>query len=263
MLRVESLRAWYGFTQALFDVSFDVDEGETVALVGTNGAGKTTILRAISGLLRTEGTILLAGRHLDQLPAHARFRDRGLGLVPEGRGLFPDMTVRENLTVGLGREALQDLPMIFDLFPVIAERINNRASLLSGGQQQMVAVARAVLRRPRVLMLDEPSLGLAPVAVEEVYRLLRQLRDAQHTTTILVEQSVPLARLLADRLLLVRIGQIDGSADARDEAAVTAIIKGAFGDQEQPPNGLPAGATSPVKDPIPIAGNTESTATPS
>jgi ABC-type branched-subunit amino acid transport system ATPase component len=227
MLRLDRLQAWYGATQALFDVSLDLAEGTTLALVGTNGAGKTTTIRAVTGLVRTAGTVTFDGRDISRLPAHRRVRQCRLAVVHEGRGLFNRLTVRENLVVGRpgARAALDD---VLDLFPALRGRLKQNVSELSGGQQQMVAIGRAMVQQPRLLLLDEPSLGLAPVIVDEIYDHLLALRETG-ITILLVEQSVARARAFADRLCLMRIGTSAPPVDARDGTAVDALVSTAFG----------------------------------
>lgn len=228
MLKIEHLQAWYGTTQALFDVSFDLNQGETLALVGVNGAGKTTVVRSIAGLLRTRGQMVLDGVRLDRLDAHRRVRDHGLAVVHEGRGLFATMTVRENLLVGNTKASQHSIDRAVDLFPALATRLDERVTDLSGGQQQMVALGRAILRDPRLLLLDEPSLGLAPIVIDEIYAFLGKLRETG-LTMLLVEQSIPLARRVSDRLCLLRTGATQLVARADDDAAVNLLVAAAFG----------------------------------
>lgn len=227
MLHVEGLKAWYAGTQALFDVSFDIPEGTTLALVGTNGAGKTTTLKAVTGLVRTAGSVQFEGREISQLAAHRRVKECRIAVVHEGRGLFNRLSVRENLVVGQpgAHAALDD---VLDLFPALRGRLKQSVSELSGGQQQMVAIGRAMVQKPRLLLLDEPSLGLAPVIVDEIYGHLRALKSTG-MTVLLVEQSVERARAFADRLCLIRIGSSVLEVDSNDEAAVSELLRTAFG----------------------------------
>ena len=213
LLEVERLSAGYGAVQVLRDVSLHVDEGEAVALVGANAAGKTTLLRTINGIIRASaGAIRLAGRDITALLPHDITRT-GIAQVAEGRQLFPDMSVRENLELGAmatpeswsGRaEMLERVAM---LFPRVRERLEQRAGTMSGGEQQQVAIARALMARPRVLLVDEPSAGLAPVLVQQVFRALREIHDAG-TTILLVEQNVPLSPRLAQRAYVIELGRI-------------------------------------------------------
>ncbi len=227
MLRISSLRAWYGSTQALFGVDFEVDTGGAIALVGTNGAGKTTTVRAIAGLVRAEGRIELDGVDLSKLPAHLRARDHGLAVVHEGRGLFYRMTVRDNILVGAPRPAPDAVDEVLEIFPDLRARLDERVANLSGGQQQFVALARAVARRPTLLLLDEPGLGLAPILAEEIYQYLAKIRSLG-MTTVLVEQSVLRARSFADRLVLISGGRTQRSVDSHDAEAVEALISASF-----------------------------------
>ncbi len=213
MLEVRQLSASYGDLRALWDISFHVNDGELVALIGPNGAGKTTTLRAILGLIpATSGEILFNDKHLDHQPPHRRVRE-GIALVPEGRHIFPFMSVLENLELaayasGDGRKALPArLAQVFDLFPILAERRGQFAGTMSGGEQQMLAIGRALMAGPRLLMLDEPSLGLAPLAVERLYQTIRELRT-QGLTILLVEQYVYGALELADRAYVLETGRI-------------------------------------------------------
>jgi branched-chain amino acid transport system ATP-binding protein len=213
LLEIEHLAAGYGAVQVLRDVTLHVDEGEAVALVGANAAGKTTLLRAINGILHPAGgAIRLAGRDITALPPHDVTR-LGIAQVAEGRQLFPEMSVRENLELGaMASEAAWDgraemLARVSALFPRIGERMEQRAGTMSGGEQQQVAIARALMARPRLLLVDEPSAGLAPVLVQQVFRALREIH-ASGTTILLVEQNVPLSLRLAQRAYVIELGRV-------------------------------------------------------
>jgi branched-chain amino acid transport system ATP-binding protein len=212
MLRVDGLEVGYGNVQALWGVSFEVGAGEIVALVGANGAGKTTTLRTISGLLRPRaGAVELEGERLDRLTT-AEIVARGVIQVPEGRKLFPEMTVLDNLLLGgFGRAArarrAEQLDRVFAIFPRLAERRGQVAGTLSGGEQQMVAIGRGLMACPRVLMLDEPSLGLAPIMVEEMFRVIEEINRAG-TTILLVEQNTEHALAIAGRGYVLESGRL-------------------------------------------------------
>ena len=212
MLNVEGLSGGYGRVPVLRDVSFSVKEHEFLALIGPNGAGKTTALRMISGLLRpASGEIRFEGDGISGLAVEEISR-RGVCLVPEGRRLFAQMTVLENLQMGAyvprGRsQMVATLKWVLDLFPSLADRRGQRAETLSGGEQQMVAIGRALMAYPRLLMLDEPSLGLAPILVEEIFAKLTSLRD-RGITVLLVEQNAQHALSVADRAYLLEMGQV-------------------------------------------------------
>ena len=220
MFEVKEIDVFYGDAQALYGLSLQVREGEVVTLVGANGAGKTTTLRAISGLLPVaRGDIAFEGRSLLGVPAHRR-AELGIALVPEGRELWPQLTVRENLELGAyGKAARRHLPesleRVYELFPVVKERSRQVAGSMSGGEQQMVAIARALMTRPRLLMFDEPSLGLAPVVVSQVFDTIRRLH-AEGLTTLLVEQNLKKALELADRGYVVETGSISMEGAAAD-----------------------------------------------
>lgn len=214
MLRVSSVAAAYGPVPALFDVSLEVPERSTVALLGANGAGKSTTLKVIAGMLRaTSGSVLWEGSHLSSEPAHIRYR-RGIVLVPESRGLFPDLTVRENLMVSaIGRRmSARDFQCrcdrIYGYFPRLRERERQQVGSMSGREQQMVAIARGLLGRPRLLMLDEPSLGLAPIIVQEIYVNLRGVQEEDGVSLLLVEQNLPLALSLAQYAYVLATGRV-------------------------------------------------------
>jgi len=240
MLRVSGLRAWYGSTQALFGVEFAVETGKAVGLVGTNGAGKSTTIRAIAGLVRAEGRIELDGADLSSAPAYLRARVHRVATMHEGRGLFYRLSVRENILVGSPRPDRQALDEVLDLFPDLRGRLGERVANLSGGQQQFVAIARAVARRPSLLLLDEPALGLAPVLADEIYEYLGKIR-LLGMTVVLVEQSVLRARSFADTLVLLAGGRSRECVDSRDDAAVDALTRASFrtedggGDTTGPP----------------------------
>ena len=219
-LSVERLCVGYGDVQVLWDVSLEVRLGELVAVIGSNGAGKTTLLNTVAGLLRpTSGTIALDGAPVQAQPAYTR-PDRGVALVPEGGQPFPHMTVRENLEVGAWRAAARasvaaNLARAWTLFPRLQERQGQLAGTLSGGERQMLAVARALMSEPRLLMLDEPSLGLAPVIVEQVFDVLGELCRAG-LTILLIEQNVQQALELADRAYVLESGHVVRAGVAPD-----------------------------------------------
>ena len=211
MLVVDDVFSGYGKSQVLHGVSLSVDEGEIVALIGANGAGKTTLLKTISGLVQARsGTIQFQDTEIQNLSAH-RIVKSGVSQVAEGRAMLKRMTVLENLRIGAhvrkDKEVGQDIDQIFSKFPVLGERHNQLAGLLSGGEQQMLAIGRALMARPRILLLDEPSLGLAPMVVTEIFRTLRALRDDEKTI-FLVEQNARRALQVADRGYVLERGQI-------------------------------------------------------
>jgi len=220
LLRLEGVDAFYGDLQALADVSFEVRDEEIVALVGANAAGKSTALRVISGLVAPRrGRVLLNDADLTGVPAHARV-DRGIVQVPEGRRLFPFMTVTENLLLGAHAQRArgerdQTLAHVYGLFPVLGERRTQLAGSLSGGEQQMCAIGRALMARPRVLMLDEPTLGLAPVLVAKIFETVRVI-NGQGVTVLLVEQNVRQALTLAHRACVLENGRLVLEGPARD-----------------------------------------------
>ncbi len=212
MLEVDGLNAWYGASHVLHGISLTVEAGEIVALVGRNGAGKTSTIRSVMGLMpRTAGSVRFAGAELLPLPAHARFR-LGLAYVPEERRIVPGLTVRENLQLGLvatdgsidERRAIDE---IAESFPRLKERLDQQGITMSGGEQQMLAIARAMIAKPRMILLDEPSEGIMPVLVEEMGVLFRRLRD-QGVTLLLVEQNVEWALKLADRAVIIDQGEV-------------------------------------------------------
>ena len=212
MLEVKDIHTYYGNIQALRGVSLRVEEGEVVTLIGSNGAGKTTTLRTIQGLLRPRsGNILFEGGSLESLSTQAIVR-LGIAQSPEGRLIFPRMTVLENLEMGAfsRRDSLgikSDTERVLNLFPRLRERINQKGGTLSGGEQQMVAIARALMARPRLLLLDEPSMGLAPMLVTQIFSIIRDI-NAQGTTILLVEQNARMALTVAHRGYVLQTGQV-------------------------------------------------------
>jgi branched-chain amino acid transport system ATP-binding protein len=212
LLELHDVEVAYGDLPALRGVSLGVEEGETLSVVGANGAGKTTMLRAISGLLRPRaGRILLDGARLDQMPSHVIVA-RGVVQVPEGRKIFPGLTVKENLELGSYVAAArvhrrQSLERVLGLFPRLAERQRQAAGTMSGGEQQMLAIGRALMARPRILMLDEPSLGLAPIIVQEIFRIIAEI-NRLGTTVLLVEQNTRQALSLSRRGYVLENGRI-------------------------------------------------------
>jgi len=233
MLKVRGLDVFYGPIRAVRGVDLDVAAGEIVALIGANGAGKTTTVRAIAGLLPYRGEIVYGGRRLTPNNAERNLRD-GIALVPEGRGILGRMTVEENLLMGMHARrdraaALADLGSMYGRFPILRERRNTLASLLSGGEQQMLAIARALLSRPRLLLLDEPSLGLAPKITDFVFSLVRDLRK-DGVTVLLVEQKARQTLKIADRAYLLETGRVvrsGSAAELSDEALISATFLGA------------------------------------
>jgi len=212
MLKVNNIDVYYGDVQALWDISFEVKEGEVVALLGANGAGKTTTLNTISGLLRPrKGNVEFLGQELTKLPAH-KMASLGIAHVPEARRLFPEMTVRENLLMGsLMPEAKakreESMERVFTLFPVLKERIWQAAGTLSGGESQMLAVARGLMACPKLIMMDEPSLGLAPFLVDEVFKVIEQI-NREGVTVLVVEQNVAHALKSCSRGYILETGRL-------------------------------------------------------
>jgi branched-chain amino acid transport system ATP-binding protein len=218
MLEVEGLNAFYGEQQALFDIRFDLDEGGVRTLLGANGAGKTTVLRALCGMVRASGDIRFAGKAVTNWQTESIVR-LGVAHVPEGRGTFVRLTVEENLQLGAmtrrDRAAIAaDIERVYDHFPRLRERRTQQAGTLSGGEQQMLAVGRALMLRPRLLLLDEPSFGLAPLIVEELFRILRRVNEETGVAMLIVEQNAALALELAEHAYLLETGRIvmDGPA---------------------------------------------------
>jgi len=225
ILEVEGLEAYYGRTKALHGVTFSMEPGGITTILGANGAGKTTTLRAICGMVRTAGAISFDGKRIER-KATEDVAAMGVAHVPQGRGTFVDLTVEENLRVGMysrrdRRAAAEDFERVFHYFPRLGERRRQMAGSLSGGEQQMLAVSRALMLRPRLMLLDEPSLGLAPLVVQEIFRILRAV-NADGVSLLLVEQNARLALDLADRVFLLETGRVvlsgPSSVLAKDDA---------------------------------------------
>ncbi|XGC80415.1 ABC transporter ATP-binding protein [Bdellovibrio bacteriovorus] len=211
LLTVENLEVFYGAIQALKGVSFTVHEGEIVSLIGANGAGKTTTLRAISGLVPNIGQISFAGENLNSVPTYKRV-SLGIAQSPEGRGVFPQMSVLENLEMGAysrkdKAQVKADFEMCYQLFPRLKERLHQMAGTLSGGEQQMLAISRALICRPKLLLLDEPSLGLAPIIVAQIFEIIKKL-NAEGMTILLVEQNARMALKISHRAYVLETGRV-------------------------------------------------------
>lgn len=233
MLGVTDLDVFYGDAQALWDVSMNVDEGEVVAIVGSNGAGKSTFVNAVMGINRARrGSIIFEGVELTNLAGHRTCR-QGIAIVPEGRRLFPFLSVQENLDLGaFNREARrhhhESLDWVHELFPRLSERRDQLAGTLSGGEQQMVAIGRALMARPRLLLMDEPSLGLAPVIVDEVFERIERVR-AEGVSVVLVEQNVKRALDISARAYVLAEGRIVQQGSAAELAASPEVVAALLG----------------------------------
>jgi branched-chain amino acid transport system ATP-binding protein len=237
LLTLDKVSVRYGQLRALREVSFDLGKGETLFVTGPNGAGKSTLLKAIAGVVAVaSGTIGLDGKVITSRAPEDIAR-LGISLVPEGREIFGSLTIEENLRLGTGirsdRAAIaEDLADVYAVFPMLKERRNSSAGVLSGGQQQMLAIARALMTRPRVLAIDEPSLGLAPKIIDQVYETLLKLRDQRGLTLLIVEQSSTRALLSGGRMILMRSGEIILQGDARILASGHSLTKAYFGYEE-------------------------------
>jgi branched-chain amino acid transport system ATP-binding protein len=212
LLEVKNLKAFYAKTQVLYDLGFDLADGGITTLLGANGAGKTTTLRAICNMVRTEGTIRFAGQDISSLPTEEIVRQR-IAHVPEGRGTFTSLTVDENLRIAAytrkDRDGVRaELERVFTYFPRLKERVQQQAGTLSGGEQQMLAIARALMLKPRLMLLDEPSFGLAPLIVVEIFRILRRINEEEGVSILLVEQNAALALDLADYAYVLETGKV-------------------------------------------------------
>ena len=212
LLELQDVHSYYGNIHALKGISLTVDKGEIVTLIGANGAGKSTTLRTISGIIKPrKGTVMLAGERIDELPAH-KVVERGVLQSPEGRRIFPRLTVQENLEMGAFTRTdkpgiAEDMERVFGLFPRLKERATQKGGTLSGGEQQMLAIGRALMGRPKVLLLDEPSMGLAPVLVEQIFSIIKDI-NTQGITILLVEQNALMALGIAHRGYVLQTGQI-------------------------------------------------------
>jgi len=220
LLRIENLDSFYGNAQALRQISLEVEEGELIALLGANGTGKTTLFRTISGLVKPkQGKIEFQGKRIDQLSADAIVK-RGISHSPEGRRLFGDMTVFKNLTLGAyvrrkDKTGIEEtLQLVFDLFPVLEKRHQQRAGTLSGGEQQMLSIGRALMANPKLLMLDEPSLGLAPMVISNIFKIIKGLSE-KGITILLAEQNANMALKVADRGYVLESGELILSGDTQ------------------------------------------------
>ncbi len=220
MLELRNVHSYYGSIHALKGISITVNDGEVVTLIGANGAGKSTTLRTIQGLIRPrEGTIILDGESLEKLPTHEIVK-RGVSQSPEGRMIFPQMTVMENLEMGAysrnDKSGVQsDLDRVLVLFPRLKERLKQRGGTLSGGEQQMLSIGRALMAKPRVMLLDEPSMGLSPILVEQIFDIVKEINQ-QGTTVLLVEQNATMALQVANRGYVLEVGQIALSGTAEE-----------------------------------------------
>ena len=234
MLEIKDLHTYYGNIHALKGITLHVEQGEVVTLIGSNGAGKTTTLRTIQGLLRPrEGKILFEGGSLNSLSTKAIVR-LGISQSPEGRLIFPRMTVRENLEMGAfsRRDSLgikSDTERVLNLFPRLRERINQKGGTLSGGEQQMLAIARAMMARPRLLLLDEPSMGLAPLLVTQIFSIIKEINE-QGTTVLLVEQNARMALTVADRGYVLQTDQIVFTGTGKDLQSNETVRKAYLGE---------------------------------
>ena len=212
ILAVKGLSAWYGPIRALYDVDLTIEQGGVTALLGANGAGKTTTLRAICNMVRRTGITVMDGKDISRAATEDIVR-LGIGQVPEGRGTFTGLTVEENLRLAFHIRkdrvaAMRDMDHVFDLFPRLKERIHQQAGTLSGGEQQMLAVGRALMLAPRLMLLDEPSFGLAPLVVQEIFRVLRRINQEQKVSMLIVEQNAAMALDLADHVYLLETGRV-------------------------------------------------------
>ena len=233
LLEVKDLQVYYGVIQALKGISFEVNEGEIVTLIGANGAGKTTTMQSIIGLIPSRGgTVVFDGKDITKVPCH-KLVHTGLTQVPEGRRIFQELTVYENLLMGgfsQKDQAIlkQDIEKIYERFPRLAERKNQIAGTLSGGEQQMLAIGRAMMSRPKLLLLDEPSMGLSPLLVDQVFEIIKQLRD-DGTTILLVEQNAGKSLAISDRAYVLELGEIVLSGTGAELAESDEVKKAYLG----------------------------------
>lgn len=220
LLSVKNLEVYYGMIQAIKGISFDVNEGEVIALIGANGAGKTTILHTITGLVNAKrGSIEYEGQQVTKLPAH-KIVSLGMAHVPEGRRVFAELTVLENLKMGAftrkdSKEIEESIEMVYKRFPRLKERKNQIAGTLSGGEQQMLAIGRALMSKPKLILMDEPSMGLSPLFVSEIFKIIKEI-SASGTTVLLVEQNAKKALEIADRAYVLETGKVVLEGDATE-----------------------------------------------
>lgn len=234
MLEVKDLQVYYGVIQALKGISFHVNQGEVIALIGANGAGKTTTLQTLTGILSPKsGSIVFEGKDLTRTPAH-KIVEMGMAHVPEGRRVFADMSVYENLLLGAytrkdKAEIAESLAGVYKRFPRLEERKGQRAGTLSGGEQQMLAMGRALMSKPRIVLMDEPSMGLSPIFVEEIFNIIKEI-SAEGTTVLLVEQNAKKALSIADRAYVLETGKIVLEGNAKDLLNDESIKKAYLGE---------------------------------
>ena len=234
MLEVKDLEVYYGMIQAIKGISFEVNQGEVIALIGANGAGKTTTLHTITGLLSPKkGSVMFEGTDITKIPAH-KIVENGLAQVPEGRRVFPSLSVLQNLKLGAytrkdKKEIDDTLKMIYERFPRLEERKNQPAGTLSGGEQQMLAMGRALMSKPRIILMDEPSMGLSPIFVNEIFDIIKQV-SASGTTVLLVEQNAKKALSIADRGYVLETGKIVKEGKASDLLNDEAVKKAYLGE---------------------------------
>lgn len=234
MLEVKDLQVYYGVIQALKGISFEVNQGEVIALIGANGAGKTTTLQTLTGILQAKsGSIMFEGKDLTKVPAH-KIVEMGMAHVPEGRRVFSDMTVYENLLMGAytrkdKNEITESLEMVYKRFPRLKERQGQRSGTLSGGEQQMLAMGRALMSKPRIILMDEPSMGLSPIFVNEIFNIIKDVSEGG-TTVLLVEQNAKKALSIADRAYVLETGNITLEGKAEDLLHNEAVQKAYLGE---------------------------------
>jgi branched-chain amino acid transport system ATP-binding protein len=232
LLELDNVHSYYGHIHALHGISLRVEEGEIVTLIGANGAGKSTTLRTISGLIKPrQGSVRLRDQNITSLPPY-QIVEKGVGHVPEGRGIFPRLTVRENLEMGAftlkdRAELARRMESVFVLFPRLKERIDQKGGTLSGGEQQMLATARGLMLKPHILLMDEPSMGLAPVLVEAIFGVIRELNQKEGTTILLVEQNALMALSVAHRGYVLQTGQIMVS-DTSENLKKNEMVRAAY-----------------------------------
>ena len=233
LLKIEDLHTNYGAIHALKGISLEVNEGEIVCLIGSNGAGKTTLVNSIVGIVKSSsGTITFDGKDITHVPAHAMTKE-GIGISPEGREVFPELTVEENLRIGAfvvkdENKIKESYERVYELFPRLKERITQQAGTLSGGEQQMLAMGRALMAKPKLLLLDEPSMGLAPILVKEIFNIIEEINKAG-TTVLLVEQNAKMALSIAHRAYVLETGKVVMSGTGEELAKSSDVQKAYLG----------------------------------